>query len=563
MRRSKPIDVFRWLFDGHRGPRGQMVPRWIFLRALALIYFSAFYSLLFQIKGLIGPDGILPAQDYLADIAQQLGLERYWYAPSLYWFSSSSTMMMAVTWIGLIASVIAFMNLWPRLSFFVCFVCFLSFVGVSSVFSSYRSDGMLLEAGFLALFFAPRGLWPGWGAHDPPSRMSWFLLQWEWFRIYFESGMVKLASGDLQWRNFTAMDEYYQNGPLPTWIGWYVEHLPHWFHAATVGGTLALELVLVFMMFFPRKVRLILFCIVTPWEVGVIFTANYAFLNYLVLSLGFLLLDDNLLLRFVPALFRPREPERTAEPAPAPQDDQPLSILGVGEASVATADIEDSDHISKRHSFLDRLGFSWWVTRLTAAAFLLTWIAYNTTAEMIGIPLRDIPLPVKPLIALEPFRIANQYGLFAVMTRGRYEIEFQGSSDGTNWTAYPFRNKPQELNEAPGIYAPYQPRFDWNLWFASLGGWRDNEIVPLTEERLLVGDGPVLALLRDNPYPQIPPRYVRAVIWQYWFTTMDEKRQTGNWWRREYLGLYAPELTMAADGHFAVVEWPEELPPHD
>ncbi|MGA3102002.1 MAG: lipase maturation factor family protein [Terracidiphilus sp.] len=563
MRRSKPIDVFRWLFDGHRGPRGQMVPRWIFLRALALIYFSAFYSLLFQIKGLIGPDGILPAQDYLADIAQQLGLERYWYAPSLYWFSSSSTMMMAVTWIGLIASVIAFMNLWPRLSFFVCFVCFLSFVGVSSVFSSYQSDGMLLEAGFLALFFAPRGLWPGWGAYDPPSRMSWFLLQWEWFRIYFESGMVKLASGDLQWRNFTAMDEYYQNGPLPTWIGWYVEHLPHWFHAATVGGTLALELVLVFMMFFPRKVRLILFCIVTPWEVGVIFTANYAFLNYLVLSLGFLLLDDNLLLRFVPALFRPREPERTAEPAPAPQDDQPLSILGVGEASVATADIEDSDHISKRHSFLDRLGFSWWVTRLTAASFLLTWIAYNTTAEMIGIPLRDIPLPVKPLIALEPFRIANQYGLFAVMTRGRYEIEFQGSSDGTNWTAYPFRNKPQELNEAPGIYAPYQPRFDWNLWFASLGGWRDNEIVPLTEERLLVGDGPVLALLRDNPYPQIPPRYVRAVIWQYWFTTMDEKRQTGNWWRREYLGLYAPELTMAADGHFAVVEWPEELPPHD
>jgi hypothetical protein len=540
-----------------------MVPRWIFLRALALIYFSAFYSLLFQIKGLIGPDGILPAQDYLADIAQQLGLERYWYAPSLYWFSSSSAMMIAVTWIGLAASVIAFLNLWPRLSFFVCFVCFLSFVGARSVFSSYQSDGMLLEAGFLALFFAPRGLWPGWGAHDPPSRMSWFLLQWEWFRIYFESGMVKLVSGDPQWRTFTAMDEYYQNGPLPTWIGWYVEHLPHWFHAATVGGTLALELGVVFMMFFPRKVRLILFCIATPWEIGVILTANYAFLNYLVLSLGFLLLDGRFLLRFVPARFRPREPERIAEPAQKSQEEEPLSILGVGEASVTTADIEESDQVSKRHTVLHRLGFSWWAARLAAAAFMLTWIAYNTTAEMIGIPLGNIPLPVKPLIALEPFRIANQYGLFAVMTRGRYEIEFQGSNDGTNWTSYPFRNKPQALNEAPGIYAPYQPRFDWNLWFASLGGWRDNEIVPLTEERLLVGDGAVLALFRDNPFPQIPPRYVRAVIWQYWFTTMDEKRQTGNWWRREYLGLYAPELTMAADGHFAAVEWPEALPPHN
>jgi hypothetical protein len=563
MQWSKLINAFRRLFDGHRGPRGQMAPRWIFLRALALIYLSAFYSLLFQIKGLIGPEGILPAQDYLANIAQQLDLERHWYAPSLYWISSSSTMMMAVTWIGLIAAVIAFLNVWPRLSFFVCFVCFLSFVGASGVFSSYQSDGMLLEAGFLALFFAPRGIRPGWGANSPPSRMSWFLLQWEWFRIYFESGIVKLASGDQQWRSFTAMDEYYQNGPLPTWIGWYVEHLPHWFHAATVGGTLALELVLVFMMFFPRKVRLILFIIVTPWEIGVILTANYAFLNYLVLSLGFLLLDDKFLLRFVPARFQPREPEKISVPAMESHEEKPLSILDFGAASVKTADIEKNALAVERSGFSGRLGFSLWVARLGAAAFMLAWIAYNTTVELVAIPLRDSPLPVKPLIALEPFRIANQYGLFAVMTRGRYEIEFQGSNDGTNWTAYQFRNKPQALNEAPRIYAPYQPRFDWNLWFASLGDWDQNEIVPLTEERLLVGDGDVLALFRGDPFPQIPPRYVRAVIWQYWFTTMDEKRQTGNWWRREYLGLYAPELTIAADGRVEAVEMPGELPPHD
>ncbi len=558
-------NAFRWLFDGRRGPRGQLLPRWIFLRALALIYFSAFFSLLFQIKGLIGPNGILPAQTYLADISQQLGLERYWYAPSLYWISSSSAMMMAVTWIGLIASVVAFLNLWPRLSFFVCFVCFLSFVGASGAFSSYQSDGMLLEAGFLALFFAPRGIWSGWGAHDPPSRMSWFLLQWEWFRIYFESGLVKLLSGDVEWRNFTAMDEYYQNGPLPTWIGWHVEHLPHWFHAATVGGTLALELGLVFMMFFPRKVRLILFFIVTPWEIGVILTANYAFLNYLVLSLGFLLLDDKFLLRFVPARFRFRVPERSAAPNPWPkaQEEQPLSVLGVGDATVTTADIEASDPAPKRPTFFQRVGFAWWLAGLTISTLMLTWIAYNTTAEMIWIPARDFPLPTSPLIALEPFRIANQYGLFAVMTRGRYEIEFQGSNDGTNWVAYPFRNKPQTLNEEPRIYAPYQPRFDWNLWFASLGGWRDNEFVPLTEERLLVGDADVLALFRGNPFTQTPPRYVRAVIWQYWFTTEEEKRRTGDWWRREYLGLYAPELTMGADGQFAVVQWSDELPPHD
>jgi lipase maturation factor 1 len=561
VRRLNPTDVFRWLFDGHRGARGRLIPRWIFLRALALIYFSAFYSLLFQIKGLIGPEGIMPAQQFLGEVAAQMGLTRYWYAPSLYWISASDTALMTVAWIGLAASVIAFLNIWPRLCFFVCFVCFLSFIAASSVFSSYQSDGMLLEAGFIALFFTPRGLLPGWGAHDPPSRASQFLLQWEWFRIYFESGMVKLLSGDVEWRNFTAMDEYYQNGPLPTWVGWYAEHLPHWFHAATVAGTLALELGLVFMMFLPRKVRLICFFIVTPWEIGVILTANYTFLNYLVLSLGFLLLDDRFLLRFVPARWRPEEePVRPAEleAETEAEEEQPISILAVSEAKPATTQTAVREIERVCGGWVERIGFGWWMARLWIAALMLTWIFYDTTAEMIGLPLGKIPVPVTPLVALEPFRIANQYGLFAVMTRGRYEIEFQGSDDGKSWTSYGFRNKPQAINEAPRIYAPYQPRFDWNLWFASLGGWRQNEMVPLTEERLLLGSPDVLALFRSDPFPQIPPRYVRAVLWQYWFTSMDEKRRTGNWWRREYLGLYAPELTMAGNGEFAVVEYPDE-----
>ena len=178
-------------------------------------------------------------------------------------------------------------------------------------------------------------------------------------------------------------------------------------------------------------------------------------------------------------------------------------------------------------------------------------------------PWPDVPLPSAPIMALEPFRIANQYGLFAIMTRGRYEIEFQGSNDGESWTPYLFRYKPQALNEAPRIYAPYQPRFEWNLWFASLGDWQQNDMVPLTEERLLENDSDVLALFRENPFGQSPPRYVRAVLWQYWFTSMEEKRRTGNWWKRDLLGLYAPELTRQPDGRFGAVEWPEQLAPHD
>jgi hypothetical protein len=149
------------------------------------------------------------------------------------------------------------------------------------------------------------------------------------------------------------------------------------------------------------------------------------------------------------------------------------------------------------------------------------------------------------------------------MTHGRYEIEFQGSNDSEHWTPYPFRYKPQAVNEPPGIYAPYQPRFDWNLWFASLGSWREDNLVPLTEERLLVNDNDVLALFRNNPFPGSPPRYVRAVLWQYWFTSSNERRRAGDWWRRQLMGLYAPEIMLAAGCKYSVVEWPAELPAHD
>ena len=159
---------------------------------------------------------------------------------------------------------------------------------------------MLLEAGFISLFFAPPGLRPGLGATHAPSRLSLFLLRWEWFRIYFESGIVKLTSGDYSWRHLTAMDDYYQNGPLPTWLGWYVQQLPHWFHAATAFMTLAAELGLVWMLFLPRRFRIICFLIVTPFQIGIILTANYTFLNYLVLVLGFLLLDDGFVRSVLP-----------------------------------------------------------------------------------------------------------------------------------------------------------------------------------------------------------------------------------------------------------------------
>lgn len=474
------------------GSSGVLWPRWIFLRCLGLIFFSAFYSLAFQIQGLIGPRGILPAGRYLDEVAGILpGLSRLYDVPTVLWLDAGSGALTALVWIGLLASALLVVNVWPRGSIAVCLVFFLSFISAAQDFSAYQSDGMLLEAAFLSLFFAPRGWRPGLGIDHPPSRAALFLLRWEWFRIYFESGVVKILSGDEQWRNMTAMDHYYENGPLPTWIGWWAHQLPHGVHAATAVATLAIELFLVWLAWLPRPFRLACCGVVTVLQIGIIASANYAFLNYLVLVLGFLLLDDRALARIG---------------FPLPQ------------ATEATPTVP-----------------RW---RIVGAAAALVWIFWATV--IVFLPLSRDPVLGAPARALAPFRIANPYGLFAVMTRARYEIEFQGTVDGRTWVAYPFRYKPQDPAEAPGIYAPYQPRFDWNLWFASLGPWQQNLWVLNVEERLRERSPDVLALFRRDPFGGRPPQAVRAVLWQYWFTDRATRRATGAWWRREPLGAWGP-----------------------
>ena len=449
--------------------------RWIWLRALGLIFFSAFYSLYFQIHGLIGPNGILPARDYLRALRDVVGgVKALWLAPTLLWISAGDRMLDVLVWLGFAASIALLFNVFPRIAIAVAGICFLSFIGAAQDFASYQSDGMLLEAALLSLFL---------GRKDrPPSRAAVFMLQWEWFRIYFESGVVKILSGEPQWRNLTAMDKYYENGPLPTWIGWHVQQWPHAFHAFTAAYTLAAELLIAWLLFFPKKSRLIAFCLTTPLQIGIILTANYAFLNYLVLALGVLLLEER-------------------RPTNMPTSQRPS----------------------------------------LAAAIVLPFLFITTIASFM--------FPNFPTVRLlDPFRVANSYGLFAVMTRARYEIEFQGTRDGTTWTAYPFRYKPQDPRRPPGIYAPYQPRFEWNLWFASLGMWEENRWVLNAEVRLLQNEPSVLRLFAGNPFAKAPPVAVRAMQWQYWFTTREERRGTGAWWRRELIGAYAPAARRMPDG---------------
>jgi lipase maturation factor 1 len=528
-----------WSGPGQAGPPGHLLPRWLFLRALGLIYFSAFYSLVFQIRGLLGTHGLLPAGAYLAEISRGVGLLRYWEAPTLLWLNGNSPMLSFLCWAGLLASLLLILNIWPRAMLGICFIAFLSFVTAAQDFSGYQSDGMLLCAGLLSFFLAPSGLRPRFGERQPPARAPRLLLLLLWFTIYFESGLAKYLGGDPAWRHLSALDDYYQNGPLPTWLGWYAQQLPHPFHAATAVSTLFIELLLVWLVVLPRRFRIWCFLIVTPFEMGIILSANYAFLNYLVLSLGMLLLDDRFLMRSLPK-------DRALPVRHNLQSIEPARSCAEQNTS--------ADHRLIRTALSS--------LKMWSSGILLAWVGYAMLFLLLQEYFGRLPLPAAPVVWLEPFRVANQYGLFGRMTRFRYEIEFQGSSDSKNWIPYPFRYKPQDPSEPPGIYAPYQPRFDWNLWFASLGDWQGNRFVVRTEEQLLLNNPDVLALFKSNPFSRQPPRQVRAVLWQYWFTDLATKRQSGHWWRREILGLYAPTLEMQPDGRIIALEWPDQpFPP--
>ena len=499
---------------------GVLLPRWIFLRSLGLIFFSAFYSLARQVHGLIGERGILPAGHYLQQVRVEVsGIASLWYVPSLFWLSPGDVALTAGVAIGIVCSLLLAANVWPRAMTAICTLLFLSFISTLQVFSSYQSDGMLLEAGFISIWFAPRGVRPGLGELDPPSRFSTFMLRWEWFRIYFESGLVKLMSGDVHWRNLTAMDDYYQNGPLPAWPGWYVQQLPHWYHAGTVVLTLAVELAIVWALFLPRRYRIACFAIVSALQIGIIATANYAFLNYIVFAMGFLLLDDAALAWIVA---RVRRLFSRAKVDAAPIE----AIMPPPYEAAATPPAR---------------------VRTIIETFVLSWMFYATLWAFLARGAGGIlALPER---VLEPFRIANAYGLFATMTEARYEIEFQGSTDGGHtWAAYPFRYKPQNVMERPGIYAPYQPRFDWNLWFASLEPWQDSPWVVRTQARLVEGSDDVLTLFDRDPFAGHPPPMVRTVLWQYWFTDVATRRATGAWWTRKDLGIFTGVVSRDASG---------------
>ena len=465
----------------------------IFLRLLAVCYLAAFVSLWVQIDGLVGSRGVQPVARYLAAVRAQVGT-RVDLVPTLSWIDSSDGFLHVQCAAGVAASLLVLGGLAPAASLAVCWALYLSLAVAGQVFLEFQWDSLLLETGFLAIFLASRRV-RSWRETSRPSRTALFLLRWLLFRLIFLSGFVKLASGDREWRSLTALRYHYETQPLPPWTAWYLHHAPASFQTFSCAVMFAIELGAPLLIFAPRRLRLFACGAMIFLQLAIAATGNYAFFNLLAIALALLLLDDAAL----PGKARPMA-------TPAESRRWPRAVVG------------------------------------PIAALLLFASGVEVAATVFR--LRSLPSPAVRVVQwLLPFRSVNTYGLFSIMTTTRPEIVLEGSDDRQNWRPYEFRWKPGALSRRPAFVAPHQPRLDWQMWFAALGSAEEQPWFLGLVLRLLEGSPPVLRLLETNPFPDSPPRWIRAVLYDYRFTDAGERRFSGNWWRRRETGTYLPPVT--------------------
>ncbi len=501
--RNAAARLTQLLWGDHLENPEYRIASWLFLRALALVYLIAFASLRVQIDGLISHEGILPLAPYLNAIRHFTGPERYWLLPTLSWLNPSDSFIHLLCNGGMALSLLALLGVAPAPCYLLLWALYLSLANDCRDFLGFQWDGLLLEAGFLAIFFSPFKL---------RSRLAWdrcpvfflFLLHWLLFRLMFSSGMVKLTSGDPTWRNLTALRYHFETQPLPTWIGWYAHQLPDAVKTSMAAIMFFIEIAVPFFIFAPRRLRLAAFTLLVALQAAIALTGNYAFFNLLTVALCLLLLDDAVW----PQTWRDK-------------------LLHAGEGRTGTG------------------AGRWrrWIVGLAGSFVLvLTAVCFSATLG-INFPW---PQPVEFLYRkAAPFRTFNGYGLFAVMTTTRPEIQVEGSNDGEIWLPYEFRWKPGDLRRCPGFVAPYQPRLDWQMWFAALGSYPENPWFVEFLGRLLQGAPKVSALLLRNPFPDHPPRFIRASLYMYRFSNMRERARSGDWWKREYAGVYLPSRSLA------------------
>ena len=471
----------RWI-----GSETFYLTRLIYQRGLALILLIAFLNAAFEFKPLLGEHGLLPAPLFMKAIP-------FAASPSLFYLFPTDTAFTIAAWLGVLLACAALAGLADRygtwLSMLVwatMWVLYLSFVNIGQDFYAFGWESITLEACFYAIFLGSR--------RAAPQTIGIWLVRWLLFRAMFGAGLIKMR-GDPCWRNLTCLSYHYETQPMPGPLSWYFHWAPVWIHQSGVLFNHFSELLLPFAYFLPQPFSAIAGAITIVFQ-GLIFAGgNLAWLNVLTMVLAFSTFDDRILERVLDML-----PRAAGRPALAHR----LATIGVG-VLVAVLSIQ---------------------------------------------PLRNMLSPAQVMNTdYNRFHLVGSYGAFGSVTRLRYQVVVEGTDDAaptaaTVWREYEFKGQPGALGRMPPQIAPYHLRLDWLMWFAAMSDYDQQPWFEPFMTKLLEGDREVLALLETNPFPTHPPRYVRALLYVYHFTTPAERVRSGTWWKRDLLGTYFPPSSL-------------------
>ncbi|MFB7512035.1 lipase maturation factor family protein [Streptomyces sp. NPDC056144] len=452
--------------------------RILFQRGLAGLYCVAFLSAALQFRALIGERGMLPVPEYVRRTRPRR-------TPSLFHWRYSDTLFAAVAWTGFglaLAMAAGAGDAVPlpvsMLLWLVLWGLYLSIVNVGQTWYSFGWESLLLETGFLAVFL---------GNDDTgPPLLVLLLLRWLLFRVEFGAGLIKIR-GDECWRKLTCLYHHHETQPMPGPLSWFFHHLPRPLHRVEAGANHVVQLFVPFLLFAPQPVATVAAGLMIATQLWLVLSGNFAWLNWITIVLAVSVVDLSPL---------------TGE---HPQPDPPLwyvAVVAALTAFVLVRSYRPVRNLLSRHQAMNR--------------------------------------------SYDPYHLVNTYGAFGTVGRIRDEIVVEGTDEaeppheGTVWREYGFKGKPGDPRRLPRQFAPYHLRLDWLMWFAALSpGYARDWFGPFVE-RLLDGDRDTLRLLAHNPFPDAPPRYVRARLYRYRFTTWRELRETGAWWDRRLLREYLP-----------------------
>jgi len=479
------------------GGNSYWLTRFIILRLLGFVYAVAFFVAAQQLVSLIGGHGLTPARYFLGEIHSQLGSRTagMLQVPTLFWFGISDNGLSIFAWVGFGLSLVVLAGYANAIILTVLWVMYMSIVHIGQIWYGYGWETQLLETGFLSIFLCPLLDARPFPKRAPPLLVIW-LFRWLGFRIMIGAGLIKLR-GDPCWRDLTCLYYHYETQPIPSPISRYLHFAPHWFHNVETAWNHFIELVVPWFSFAPRTARHMAGVLLITFQIFLIISGNLSFLNYVTIIPFLACFDDTFFRRILPKSLVRRAEE-------AAQQAKPCRVQN----GVAIA--------------------------------LSILVAYLSVAPVLNLVSNRQVMNS----SFDPLDLVNTYGAFGSVGKERYEIIFEGTDDAlisgdTKWKEYEFTAKPGDPNRRPPFIAPYQPRIDWQIWFAAMASPADYPWTLHFVWKLLHNDRGTLSLLANDPFPTSPPRYIRARLYRYHFAPIGDPA----WWKRERIGEWLPALS--------------------